>query len=306
MLRVVFFGAPSFGAKTLLALIEAKVNIVGVVTKPDKPAGRGASLKSPAVKEVALEKLPNVPLFQPEKASSSEFVEILKGLNADLFVVVAYGEILRQSVLDLPKKGCLNVHASLLPAYRGAAPIQRAIESGEKMTGITIQHMALKMDAGDVIKRVLVPIEEEMRAEELEKALNIAGNEALLEVLELFERGEVRQEAQDETKVTFAKKVTPEEAQIDVNKTAKELSYQIRAFYPNPGSWVMVDLKGEKKRLKVLRARVYEGEGPECGKLEGQNKRVLLGCREGALELLEVKLEGKKAMKGEEFLRGNL
>ncbi len=304
MLRVVFFGAPSFAAKTVSFLLSNGINIVGVVTKPDKPAGRGGHLKMPAVKEVILAEAPNLPLFQPEKASSADFVEVLRGLKADLFVVVAYGEILKQSVLDLPIKGCINVHASLLPFYRGAAPIQRAIECGEKETGVTIQHMVLKMDAGDVIKRISVSIPDDMRAQELEAVLNGVGNEALLEVIHLFEKGEITEEPQDETLVTFAKKVTPEEAEIDVNKTARELSCQIRAFYPNPGSWMMWNHKGEKRRLKVLRARVYEGEGPEKGKLERREKKLLLGCREGSLELLEVKPEGKRGMSGEEFLRG--
>lgn len=300
MLRVVFFGAPLFAAKTLNALLEAKVNVVAAVTKPDKPAGRGGSLKAPAVKEAAK----NIPVYQPEKASSSEFVEVLKNLNADLFVVVAYGEILKQSVLDIPKKGCINVHASLLPAYRGAAPIQRAIQHGETVTGVTIQHMVLKMDAGEIIKTAKVEIPDDMRASELEEALNKAGIEALLEVILQFEGGEVSSVPQDESKVTFAPKLTPEEAEIDFGRSARQLSQDIRAFYPHPGSWMMVPIKGERKRLKILRAKLFEGMGPPIGEAAAIGKALVVGCIDGALELLEVQLEGKRAVTGAEFLAG--
>lgn len=290
-MRTVFFGTPKIAAEMLSHLIVEGVDVVAVVSKPDKPKGRSSKLVPTPVKCVAEER--GIPLFQPEKASAPEFADTLKGFDADLFIVVAYGEIIKQHLLDMPKIGCINVHASLLPKYRGAAPIQRCIMAGERESGITIMHMVKKMDAGDIVLQKRVGIGPEMTAGELMEALTELGKEALTETLALAKAGPLPATAQDSEKVTMAPKLELEDGQLVWERSAEELHNQIRGVTPSPGAWCFVTIRGEKKRLKILKARVATSQ-------EGW----VIPCGAGSLELLEVQLEGKRRMEAGEFLRG--
>jgi methionyl-tRNA formyltransferase len=301
MTKVVFFGSPDFAANTLEFLLENQIDIVAIVTKPDKAKGRSGKLLPPSVKERAQRLAPKIPIYQPVKASDPTFVETLQTYDADLFVVVAYGEILRQAVLDIPKKACINVHASLLPAYRGAAPIQRAILNGERESGVTIMHMVRKMDAGDMIKTVTCPIGPNTNAKELEEALNDAGKRALLEVIE---SGNFDGTVQDESKVTIAPKITPEDLPIDWEKSASEIHNQIRAFGPKPGAFSWVSINGNSKRLKILSSFPVDRTGEPGNILAYGKQEFIVACGKGALSLVTVQLEGKKMTPSESFMRG--
>lgn len=298
--RVVFFGTPRFAATILSYLLEQGVNIVACVTKPDKPQGRSSTLVSPPVKKIALEH--NLPLFQPLKASTPEFAEEMRRFQPDLFVVVAYSEIFREILLTLPPLGCINVHASLLPKYRGAAPIQRAVMAGERETGVTIMRMVKELDAGEMYAVGKMAIGPEMTSGEVFEELAKVGGVELLKVVKRFEEGEVAGVAQDHSQATFAPKVTPQEGEIDWNRSAQELHNHIRGVTPKPGAWCWVEVKGERKRLAVKKACISNLNGRPGVILDGPG--LIIACREGALSLLEVQLEGKKSLSTSEFLRG--
>ncbi len=304
-MKIVFFGTPEFAAKTLEYLIDQGLEVVAVVTKPDKPQGRsGRPLPTP-VKEMAREKIPDIPVFQPQKASSSEFIHTLSNYPADVFVVVAYGEIIKQELIDMPKLACLNVHASLLPQYRGAAPIQRAIMEGRKETGVTIMHIVRKLDAGPMIKQAKVKIGPNMTAGELHDILQQAGAEVLVQVLEEMEQGPVEEISQDENLATYAKKIEQEDCEIHWELPARRLFNLIRGTSPFPGAWCRVWIKGEERRMKILEARVVQGYTETPGNLlEYGNDGIIVACGDESLRLIKVKLEGKKAMTAEEFARG--
>ncbi len=292
-MRVVFFGTPQLAATILNYLVKQSVEVVAVISRPDKPKGRSGTPQPTAVKLAAAAHALSV--YQPRKTSDPEFVELLKSLNADLFIVAAYAEILRENVLEIPKLGCINVHGSILPKYRGAAPVQRALMDGEKETGVSIMKMALEMDAGDVYSIVKIPIPEEMNAGELFDEMALVGAKALWNVMQKIEKGEAKATPQDPSQVTFAKKVKPEDGEIDWSQPAQKIHNQIRGLTPNPGAWCWVEVRGAKKRLRINRARPV---------LEHEPSKLIVGCSEGALELLEVQLEGKKALPADVFLRG--
>lgn len=305
-MKVVYFGTPDFAAEVLSFLLKNGINISAVITKPDRPKGRSGHPLPTPVKQVALAQNPPLPLYQPALVSDPAFAPILAEYQPDLFVVVAYGEIIKQHLLDMPRLGCINVHASLLPKYRGAAPIQHSILNGDKETGITIMHMAKKMDAGNIIKMVKVPIGPETTYGELEKALCTAGSKALLDVLRDYEAGKTPSDyAQDHSLVTFAPKIELENCEIDWTKPANEIHDLIRGVNPEPGAWCYVTVKREKKRLKISKSQVvksavgYPGEILKYGK-EG----FVVACGEGALRIIELQLEGKRAMAADELIRG--
>lgn len=301
MLKVVFFGTPRFAATILDYLLQKKANIVAVVTKPDKPQGRNQELKAPPVKVLA--ERHNLPLFQPQKASAAEFASVLEKLDADLFFVVAYSEIFKENLLKMPRLGCVNVHASLLPAYRGAAPIHRSVMAGDKETGVTIMSMAKELDAGEILAVAKTPISEEATTGELFETLSHLGAQALWDVLCQFEEGKVQGVAQDPSKVTYAAKVTSDEAWVDWSKPAWTLHNHIRGLNPKPGAWANIWIRGERKRLLIKKTHV---ESQSCGR-PGEilnTPGFVVGCGEGALSLDEVQLEGKKALNSKEFLRG--
>lgn len=302
-MKVVFFGTPDFAAQVLEFLIQNGVDIVSVVSKPDKAQGRSKELVPVPVKVVA-EKY-GIPVFQPEKVSDPIHQPLLDAFEADLFVVVAYGEILKEAVLKTPRKACINLHASLLPKLRGAAPIQRAIIQGDDESGVTIMHMVKKMDAGNMIAQAKVAIPHEMTYGELSQSLVQVGSELLFKVIQEFKAGNPKETVQDESQVTFASKIELEECKIDWNRPAREIHNLVRGVNPEPGAWSLISIGDQTKRIRVFKTKDHEGLSFAVGELkESSDKKALIGCSQGVLELLEVQPEGKKRMSAQEFLRG--
>jgi methionyl-tRNA formyltransferase len=300
-MRIVFFGTPEFASEILAFLLDHQVSVVGVVTQPDRPKGRSSNPAFSSVKELLFQRDLKIPLFQPEKSSDPLFLEEIKTLGADLYVVVAFGQILPQKLLDIPPLGCINVHASLLPKYRGAAPIQRSLMAGEKETGVSIQKMVKQLDAGDVIKTAHVKIPHTMIFEELRKLLCEISKPLLLSLLKKFEKGIPLAQPQDISLVTYAPKIEPEEGEIDWTQPAETLHNLIRALSPKPGARCWVYQGDEKKQLKILRSQVVSQTG-RPGEILSQDP--IIGCGQMALQLLEVQPEGKKRMAASDWLRG--
>lgn len=304
-MKIIYFGTPEFAAKTLTYLLEQGISVASVISKPDRPKGRSGTPVPTPVKQAALQFDPTLPVYQPEKVSDPAFAPILEGYHADLFVVVAYGEIIKQHLLDMPRLGCINLHASLLPKYRGAAPIQRCIIEGEAESGVTIMHMVKKMDAGDMIHTVKTPILPNMTFKELEEQLFEIGKIALVKVINDFEKGSVSSTPQDESKVTYAPKIELEDCQINWTQPAQTIHNLVRGVNPYPGAWCYVTLKGEKKIFKVLKSLVHQNLSGNPGTiLNNQKENLIVATGTGALELLEIQLEGKKVMPSKSFLQG--
>lgn len=299
-MRVVFFGTPTLAATILEDLLRRSLSLVAVVSRPDKPKGRSSRPQPSPVKVVAERE--GLPLYQPVKASSSESEAWLRSYNPDLFVVVAYAEILKQNILDIPKYGALNVHGSLLPKYRGAAPVQRALMAGEPETGLSIMKLALEMDAGDVYKRVVLPLTGEENAGEVLERMAKVGGDALWEVIEGIEKGGLVPTPQVHSQATFAPKVKAEE--IVWSEQATTLHNLIRGLTPHPGVWCWVEVRGIKKRLHIKKAHPLPDRSGKPGTRLAEPSRLIVACGEGALELLEVQLEGKQALPTPLFLRG--
>ena len=298
-MRIVFFGTPAFAAEILRFLLENHVDVAAVVTQPDRPKGRSLHLTPSPVKVVAAGA--SLPILQPEKASQEPFLSEIAAFQADLFVVVAFGQILSQKLLDTPKLGCINVHASLLPKYRGAAPIQRVLMAGDSETGIAIQKMVRQLDAGDVIAVSKVPVPQDMTFGELEEKLIAATKPLLLEVIREYQKRIPAGEPQIHDQATYASKIELEEGEVLWSKPAQEIHNLIRAFSPRPGAWCWIHANGEKKRLKILRSQYVSGKG-QPGQILSQDG--IVACGDGALKLIEVQPEGKKAMKAADWLRG--
>lgn len=304
-MQIVFFGTPEFSAKVLQYLIDNQVKVLAVITKPDRPKGRSGHPVPTPVKLVAQAQNPPIPVHQPELVSALEFADILRSYPADLFVVVAYGEILKQHILDMPPKGCINVHTSLLPKYRGAAPIQRSIINGETETGVTIMYMVRKMDAGDIIKVVKVALGPDTTFGELEKILCEVGGVALLEVIHQIEQRKIQRVEQDHSKATLAPKIELEDCEIKWNLSAQAIHNLVRGVNPYPGAWCFVKINGIQKRLKILTTRISKDSGSPPGAILSFGKNgLIIACGEGSLQILELQLEGKKAMTAEELMRG--
>lgn len=303
-MKIIFFGTSSFASKILVKLLQSTHQIVAIVTRPDRSKGRHLQYSFPPVKEVAQKLRPDIPLFQPEKASTPEFASQLQHFQADLFVVVAYGEIIKKNLLDIPKFGCINIHASLLPKFRGAAPIQRCLMAGEKETGITIIEMSPQMDAGDILAMESIPIPSQMNFGELESLLCELGGKLLFDVLEQFQQGTIVKIPQNHALATLAPKILPEEEWVDWNKPAEVLHHQIRALSPSPGASSTLLMDHVKKRLKIKKAEVVERSGAPGTILSFGNEGFIVACGEKALRLLEVQLEGKKTMDARDFIRG--
>lgn len=306
-MRIVFFGTSHFAAGVLSHLVQCATHeIVGVVTRPERPQGRSLRLSPSPVQQQANQILPSAPVFQPEKASTEEFAATLKNLRPDIFVVVAYGEIIKENLLRLPPMGCINIHASLLPKYRGAAPMQRCLMEGDAETGITIIEMVRAMDAGPMIEQQAIQVDENMTMGELEPLMLVTACSALDAALLAFQENRVVKVAQDESKVTFAAKITPDDEKIDWSQPARAIHNRIRALSPKPGAWCPVYLQGQEKRLKIKRSILRKELSGKPGHILSQDKKQLvIACGEGALQILEVQLEGKKVMNVGDFLRGS-
>lgn len=307
-MKIVFFGTPPFAANVLDYLIQHGAKIIAVVTKPDKPQGRNLIPSPSAVKELCIKNYPAIPILQPVKVSTEEYQKKLEDLHADLFVVVAYGEIIKQNILDVPKYGSINVHASLLPKYRGAAPIHRAIIEGEVETGVSIMEVVLALDAGAVLHVKKTPIHPDMTLGELEKQLEIVGSLALKETLDDFQNKFKKKQEQDHSSATYAAKIMTEDCRVDFSKKAVDIHNLVRGVTPYPGAWCMIKMPGDQdaKRLKIKKTALHKDRlSRQSGEIVSFGKDGwVVSTGEGCIELLEIQLEGKKACSGVEFARG--
>ena len=292
-------GTPDIAATCLKKILADGFDVVGVYTQPDRPKGRGMKMVASPVKELALAN--DIPVFQPENFRSDEDVEALRDLKPDVCAVVAYGRILPQRVLDIPTKGCVNIHASLLPQYRGSAPYQWAVLDGLKETGVTAQHMVLQMDAGDVIDVAKTPIGENETAGELLDRLAVLGADLLSRTLRSFEKGEVSRTPQNEADVSFAPMLDKSMCPIDWNRPAQQVHNQVRGLHPWPVA--TMELKGQK--FKVHATAVVDGKG-QPGEILGLTKTgLVIACGEGAVEIRSLQAEGGKRMAAPDYFRGH-
>lgn len=297
-MNIVFMGTPEFAVASLQALIDNKNNVVGVYSQPDKPKGRGHKLQYTPVKEVAVEN--NIKVFQPTTLRTEEALEEFKALKPDLAVVVAYGKILPKEILEVPTYGCINVHASLLPKYRGAGPIQWSVLNGEKVTGVTTMYMAEGLDTGDMILKSETKIGENETASELHDRLALIGAELLLDTLKLIEQGNAPRTPQNDDESSYAPMLTKELCPIDFNKNAKLVHNQIRGLSTWPCAVTMLD----GKRIKVYNSEVVNGYKGKPGELL-DNKKFIVACGDNtAIRFTSVQYEGSKRMNSEDFLRG--
>ena len=297
-MRVLFWGTPEFAAAPLRALIGEGSEVVGVVTQPDKPQGRDREIIASPVKEIAIEE--EIPLFQPKNAREPELVEQLSVLEPDISVVVAYGHILPQKIIDLPTRGTLNIHASLLPLLRGAAPIQAAIQQGFTDTGVTIMRVVKALDAGPIILQARSKIFGDETYGELQERLSELGALSLIEALALMSIGKATETPQDDALATYAGKVTRESARIDWAKSALEISRLIRAYDPKPGAFTTTP-KGD---VKLFGPRVIDGIKGKPGEVVEATGDVLIACGVDALRISGVQPSGKSRMTSHEWVRG--
>lgn len=303
-MKVVFMGTPEFAAKSLGYLKEVGFDIAAVFTQPDKPKNRGKQIEVSPVKRLA--EGYGIPVYQPSSLKRGDdaerTVEALREINPDVIVVVAYGQILPKSVLELPKFGCVNLHASLLPKYRGAAPIQRCIQNGETLSGVCTMKMDEGLDTGDVIMTYEQPISGEMTGTELAEVLSVRGAELLAQTLVKLETNTAHFSAQEYCKTpSYAEKITKQELCVDFSKPAKEVHDFIRAMADVPCAYTFLD----GKRLKIYRAALAEGTTELPAGYVTDEKRFAVACGDGrCVELREIQLEGSKRMKAEDFLRG--
>ena len=298
-MRVVFMGTPDIAATCLKRILADGFEVVGVYTQPDRPKGRGMKLTASPVKEVALEA--GIPVFQPESFREDETVEELKALKPDICAVVAYGRILPQKVLDVPGLGCINIHASLLPKYRGSAPYQWAVLNGEKETGVTAMYLCREMDAGDMIDRVKTPIGENETAGELLDRLAVLGAELLSKTLTRFTQGKVPAQKQDESQVSFAPMLEKTMCPIDWSKTAQQVHDHVRGLQP----WPVATMELNGIPFKVHETRIVSGTGAPGTVLGLTKTGLVIACGEGAVEVRVLQAQGGKRMNASDYFRGH-
>lgn len=301
-MKTVFMGTPDFAVPPLHALIEAGYEVAAVVTQPDKPKGRGKTLLPTPVKEEAL--MHEIPVYQPQRVRKNpEFLETLKEINPDIIIVAAFGQIIPKEILELPKFGCINIHASLLPKYRGAAPIQQAVIDGEKESGVTIMQMGEGLDTGDMISKIIIPLAPDETGGSLFGKLAQAGAELLIKTLPSIEQGTAEREKQPEESPTpYAAMITKQMGLMNFSKPAEELERLVRGMNPWPSAYTFIN----GKTLKVWKCKV---SGEQTDAIPGtvfltDKEGIHVACEKGTLILTEVQLEGKKRMDTEAFLRG--
>ncbi len=313
-MRIVFMGTPDFSVPALKALVEAGHQVIAVVTQPDKPKGRGKEVQMTPVKIQAMEY--GIPVYQPAKVREASFVEVLKGLEADVYVVIAFGQILPKAVLELPKYGCINIHASLLPKYRGAAPIQWCVIDGERETGITTMMMDVGLDTGDMLEKTVIPIEEKETGGSLHDKLSMAGGDLILSTLKKLEEGTLVRTPQTDEGTCYAKMLTKSLGDIDWNQGAVSIERLIRGLNPWPSAYTLWN----GKTIKIWSADVTTGReaaaflsesgvpsetGITPGTVVCSDKHSLVVCTgDGLLSVRELQMEGKKRMDTPAFLRG--
>ena len=308
-MRVIFMGTPDFAVSTLKSLLQSKHDVVLVVTQPDKPRGRGKQVSYSPVKEVALEH--NIEVFQPQRIKSEESVEYLRKYNADVMVVVAFGQILSKEILDMPKYGCINVHGSLLPKYRGAAPIQWAVLNGDEISGVTTMKMDEGLDTGDIILKKELVLAKDETAGSLFERMTALGAEACMETLDQLAEGSATFTAQNHNEATKTRLISKEMGKIDFDRSAEEIERLVRGMNPWPSAFTSIN----GKTLKVWKcavASIEELEDCEESLRSAENGQIVLVTKqnvyvktaEGIIRLDEVQLEGKRRMICEEFLRG--
>lgn len=299
-MKIIFMGTPDFSVPTLESLIGSRHDVIAVVTQPDKPKGRGGAVQMPPVKETALKH--NIPVYQPVRAKDPAFVEEMRALKPDAMVVIAFGQILSKELLDVPKYGCINIHASLLPAYRGAAPIQWAVINGDKETGITTMMMDVGMDTGDMLETAVITLDEKETGGSLFDRLSLMGGDLILSTLEKAENGTLVRTPQDHEKATYVKKIPKTLGDIDWTMDAASIERLIRGLNPWPSAYT----RWNGKMLKIWDAQVLPSESDAaCGTVlaaSGADLRVQTG--DGVLKINSVQLEGKKRMDTAAFLRG--
>ncbi|ASM48323.1 methionyl-tRNA formyltransferase [Pseudoalteromonas espejiana DSM 9414] len=297
-LRIIFAGTPDFAARHLQALINSEHQIVGVYSQPDRPAGRGKKLKASEVKALALEH--DLPVFQPQSLKNEDALTELKSLNADIMIVVAYGLILPKAILDAPRLGCLNVHGSILPRWRGAAPIQRAIWAGDEQTGVTIMQMDEGLDTGDMLHISRCPINADETSASLYTKLAELGPDALIETVNTLANGELTAEPQNDELANYAKKLSKDEANIDWNMDAAQIERNIRAFNP----WPVCFTQMGEHTVKIYQANVIEQAGNAGEVLSSDKNGIVVACGTHALCITQLQPQGKKPMAINDFLNG--
>ncbi len=299
-MKIIFMGTPDLAAVVLDKLLHSEHDILAVVTQPDKPKGRGKLVQYTPVKELALKH--NIPVFQPNKLKEEGFFNIIEELNPEVIVVAAFGQIVPKAILELPKYGCINVHASLLPKFRGAAPIQGAIIAGEEKTGITIMHMDVGIDTGDMIVKAEVLIEPKETGGSLQDKLALCGGDLLLQALATIENGTAAREKQNDADMSYVKMMDKSQGLIDFNKSAVEIERLIRGLNPWPSAYTLL----EGKTLKIWSADVIaeEMDGIPGEIISVTKNSILVKTGIGNLAITELQLEGKKRMTVDAFLRG--
>ena len=298
-LRIIFMGTPDFAVPTLRAILEAGHEVVAVYSQPPRAAGRGMALRKSPVQQAAEET--GLAVLTPERLKSAEESARFASLTPDVAVVVAYGLILPKPILDAPKYGALNLHASLLPRWRGAAPINRAIMAGDTETGVAVMRITEGLDAGPVCLEARAPIGADETAGELHDALATRGARLMVHALSALEGGELDCRPQAEGGVTYAEKIDPAETRIDWSRPAHEVHNLIRGLSPYPGAWFEIDLNGKPERIKALRSTLANGSGAPGLALDN---KLTIACGEGAVRLVEVQRAAKRPMSADDFLRG--
>ena len=298
-MKIMFMGTPDFAAVSLKTLLEKGYNVAGVVSQPDKPKGRGMSVMPTPVKAVAMEY--DIPTFQPDSLKNGELMPFLEEIDPDIIIVVAYGKILPEYVLNYPKYGCVNGHASILPEYRGAAPIQRAIIDGKKETGVTAMYMEKGLDTGNIILVEKIAIEDNDTAETLHDKLAVVGAEVLIKTIERFKKGDFSSTKQEDDKATYAAMLTKAEGEIDWSKGAEEVYNLIRGM----DSWPMAYTYYMGKRFVPYGCEKVNESGNAGEIIEVSKDGITVACAEGAIKIKEVKFDGKKRMSVKDYLVGN-
>lgn len=299
-MNIVFMGTPDFSVPCLQRLIDDGHTVSAVFTQPDKPKGRGHHMMPPPVKELAIKY--DIPVYQPVKLRNSDALDILKDINPDLIIVVAFGQILPKNILELPKYGCINIHASLLPAYRGAAPIQWCVLNGEKKSGVTSMQMDVGLDTGDMLLTAETEIGENDTAEDLHDKLSSLGADVMSETISLLEKGQLQPKKQDDSLSNYAPMLSKELCPIDWNESAQIIHNKVRGLY----SWPCATAELDGKILKILKTTLVGKVNGKPGEIVQSDKKLVVACGDNnGVEIITLQAQGKKAMNAADYLRGN-